>query len=838
MTGDRQARVREIFEEALTVDTASRGALVERASDGDATLAREVMELLAANKQAGAFLDRLSIDAGGDPAAVVVGQRLGPYVVVREIGRGGMGRVYLATRADDQFEKEVAIKVVSAAFDGLGLAERFARERQILANLDHPHITRLIDAGTTTTGLPYLVMDAVDGVPIDEYCRQQSLPVRERLQLFRKVCDAVQYAHRHLVVHRDLKPSNILVTADGSPRLLDFGIAKLLADDGSAGPAQTMTAAQMMTPEYASPEQARGEAVTTATDVYSLGVLLYQLLTGKRPYSWNTQRLDEIVRLICEAPVPRPSSVAPAADADAIAGDLDAIVLTALRKEPERRYASVSQFADDIRLHLGGAPVSARTDAFSYRAGKFVRRHRVAVTAAALIAIAMATGLGVALWQARIARAERLEAEAQRARAERRFTDVRKLAGSFLFEFHDAVAPLAGSTPARKLVVTKALEYLDSLAREAAGDTSLGDVAGALDSYRQAEAVRRTLVEQTPDDLGRQERLATSAVKIADAIFGRGDLKAAVEQYQTVRSVREAALKLDPASLPSLTGLAEVTGRLCTVLIPVGDVKGALDNCRRNAELLATLVERVPGNPAFQAQRALNLLATGNAQRMAGDPKGAAVSLTAAVEALTARLAASPDNADLARRLSVGHAYLANALADLGDLEGAAASYGRAVEPLSRLVGLDPQNARFRTDLVYMLTREGELLVKTGNVAKGRVATGRALALLRDRALAADAPPDMLNDYAWALVSCEPADLRQPALALTLAQRAVASADTPNPIHLHTLAWAQFRTGATQAAIATAERALAAMNAPTGPAVGLRKQIETDLATFKSGKAN
>ena len=360
-------------------------------------------------------------------------------------------------------------------------------------------------------------MEFVEGTRIDEYVRSQALTVPATLALFREVCDAVQFAHRNLVVHRDLKPQNILVTASGTPRLLDFGIATLVAADGVAtGATQTGTAA--MTPEYASPEQVRGERMTTASDVYSLGVLLYELLHGHTPARPGGKRADEVFRTVTDTEPARPSAAAARLGdrglAKRLTGDLDAIAMMALRKEPARRYASAGMLADDVRRYLEGQPVVARGEALSYQVVKLVRRHWFGVAAAAALFLVLIAGIVATSWQARVADQQRREAERQRARAERRFADVRRLANSFLFEFHDAVAPLSGSTPARRLVVTKALEYLDSLAKEATGDRALqhelaaaydrvgdvqgnpttpniGDAAGALDSYRKAEAIRR-----------------------------------------------------------------------------------------------------------------------------------------------------------------------------------------------------------------------------------------------------------------------------------------------------------------------------------------------------------
>lgn len=423
------------------------------------------------------------------------GCRIGPYRLSRELGRGGMGTVYLGVRDDDAFQKRVAIKILERGMDTDAIVRRFRNERQILAGLEHPCIAGLLDGGSTPEGLPYFAMEYIEGQAIVDYCESRQLDTTARVKLFQSVCAAVQYAHQNLIVHRDIKPANVLVTTDGTPKLLDFGIAKLL-DPELWGQTLAPTAAglQLMTPEYASPEQVRGDAVTTATDVYSLGVLLYELLTGRLPYRLTSRAPADIVRAVCESVPMRPSTAVtqlagvdpnvesppsdgrpdtssprsgrerPRPDTDRLrrrlAGDLDNIVLKALSKEPSRRYASVDQFSEDLRRHLAGLPVIARKDTLGYRTAKFVRRNRAAVAAGAMTFAALIAGIVGTTWQARAAQRERLIAE-------QRFGDVRQLANSLLFEVHDAVRDLPGSTPARQLLVSKGLEYLDKLSRDA-----------------------------------------------------------------------------------------------------------------------------------------------------------------------------------------------------------------------------------------------------------------------------------------------------------------------------------------------------------------------------------
>lgn len=428
MSSERLKKAGELFHAALEQRPEQRAIFLEQTCSGDQLLREEVESLLAAHQKAESFMKLpavsvVAVELLDQEEQLVEGQQIGSYKIIREIGRGGMGAVYLAERADQQYKKHVAIKLIKRGMDTDYVLQHFRNERQILANFDHPNIARLLDGGSTETGLPFFVMEYVEGKAIDDYCDEQGLNITQRLELFQQVCAAVTYAHRHLVIHRDIKPSNIVVTAEGIPKLLDFGIAKILQSETSGEAGVTLTDMRVMTPEFASPEQVQGVPVTTATDVYSLGVVLYELLTGCSPYRFTSRAPLEIARIITASQPQLPSAMIDTAEAKAesaesfsklregsldrlrrrLQGDLDNIVLMALRKEPERRYQSVEQFSEDIRRHLEGLPVIARKDTFSYRASKFAQRNKVAVAAAvfAILAIVVsATVAGIIQWRA------------------------------------------------------------------------------------------------------------------------------------------------------------------------------------------------------------------------------------------------------------------------------------------------------------------------------------------------------------------------------------------------------------------------------------------------------
>ncbi len=476
-------RAQELFNEAVDLPPAERKKLLDRICGENETLRREVESLLDSDAQANSFIEdpaeSIPRDFLTEPEENFSGRQFGTYRVIREIGRGGLGAVYLAARADESFEKQVALKVVKRGLDTDDILRRFRVERQILAQLEHPNIARLIDAGSTEDGLPYFVMEYVQGQSLLDYCDATGAGVTERLQLFRKICEAVAYAHQNLVIHRDLKPSNILVTAGGEPKLLDFGIAKVLTPEEDAY-AQTIPSLRILTPEYASPEQIKGGKITTSSDVYSLGVLLYELLSGQKPYRLTSRSAEEFSKAITDQEPERPSTTRQdhpqinQQDSHSLRGDLDNIVLMALRKEPERRYASVERFSEDVRRHLVGLPVIAHKDTLNYRASKFVKRNKTGVAAVALIILALLGGLIATTWQTRIARQER-----DRARAAQTSAELARKQSERLNSFLQTL--LSSADPSRLGRNVKVVEVLD-----AAGKSLDGELASEPELLAQA----------------------------------------------------------------------------------------------------------------------------------------------------------------------------------------------------------------------------------------------------------------------------------------------------------------------------------------------------------------
>lgn len=579
--------IESVFFDALDLPVEERERFVRDRCAGDSNSAEEVLSLLEAHFDGPPLIDGSLLTLGmkilaGNASDDESPAQVGRYRITRELGHGGMAVVYLAEREEGDFQHRVAVKVMRGGRESRSLLARFVTERQVLATLDHPNIARLYDGGVTERGVPYIVMEYVDGAPFLEYCRKNLPELEDRLRLFTKVCDAVQHAHRNLIVHRDLKPGNILVMADGTPKLLDFGIAKIFRDDFKNTLAQTAAEERLLTPAYASPEQIRGKNITTATDVYSLGVIFYELLSGDSPYSKSRDTYEELIAAICDRESVRPSAaVENAADEDLseverrrrknrVSGDLDIIALKALAKDPARRYASVDQMAEDIRRHLDGRPISARPDTVRYRVTKFVKRNRWQTAAAVLVMASMLSGAGVALWQARKAELERVKAEQSQKKAKDRADSIQKLCGDFI-RIHNEIKDVPGATNARKLVLELGVNNLDILASDTPNDPlllldlarayktfgdlqgrpssgNLGDLPGALRSYESAEEILGKIIKENSPDI---EALVCS-IEIDLGISGIQERTGALnlarrKQRNSVKSL-ENLLKLNPPS--------------------------------------------------------------------------------------------------------------------------------------------------------------------------------------------------------------------------------------------------------------------------------------------------
>ncbi len=757
MQSERWQQVTELFEAAAEMKEPERTRYLQEECAGDRELLAEIESLLASHEQASQFIEQpiaaVPREVFSETRSDRSDEQFGAYRIIREIGRGGLGTVYLAERADDEYRKEVAIKLVRRGLDTEDILRRFRNERQILAQLDHPNIARLIDGGTTEDGLPYFVMEYVKGETIGAYCESHALDLRTRLELFQKVCAAVTYAHQNLVIHRDLKPSNILVTPEGEPKLLDFGIAKLLTTDENVFTV-TVPALRVMTPDYASPEQIRGEKITTGSDVYSLGVVLFELLTGQKPYRLTGRTQEELSRAITDHEPSRPSALV-SERSKLIGGDLDKIILMALRKEPERRYPSVERFSDDIRRFLGGLPVSARRDTFSYRTQKFLQRNKIGVAAAVMVYLLLAGGVVVTLIQAERVARERDHARREAAKAERINTFLQNV-----LAFSSPSWLSSNTKHNREATVVEALEaasqrveteLTDQPEVAAAVDFTLGMTFRSLSRFELAEkhmreslAIRRRLLGPQDQDVAQslaglgdiiyasKNGEAESSLREAIAIYRRaekngevdakwftialsdmalvvqfskkGDPKEAVALFQEALQVADRLKGADRAPIPI------IYSNLGNFLFDHGDIDSAIAYTRKAIKE----EELVPGEGRMETGTFLNNL--GNALGARGDlAEGRAVLQKSIVFYMKA--------------LGDSHSYTTAPIANLADNYCRAGEYDRALEESRRAVDIlkraYPDDERI--DYVRAWIPLGKALTHTGELAEGEKILRRAV---------------------------------------------------------------------------------------------------------------
>ncbi len=735
LSTDRWQRIEALFSSLVDVPAEQRAHALREAAATDADLAATVEGMLA-HADAGPRLQDAVGSVAGSLTEVSAGlpPRFGAFRVVREIGRGGMGVVYEGV-SDDEFARRVAIKMAPLAAVGAAADARFRLERQILSSLDHPNIARFLDAGTEGA-LPYLVMEFVQGEPITSYVTRKALPLAERLRLVQKLCGALQYAHQRLVVHRDLKPSNILVTDDGTPKLLDFGVAKLL-DEGE-GPSPTL-GALAWTPDYASPEQVTGEIVGTPSDIYSLGLVLYEVLTGARAQVTDTTSPLALSRSVCEVEPPRPSEKVSAAGdavtARRLRGDLDTIVMTAIHKDPARRYASASSVADDIERYLTGLPVEARAGSIWYRVRKAVARHRGVAVAASLLTLAVVGGLVSTAYQAR--------------RADRRFQQVRALANEFVFGVHDRIAVLPGSTEARRALVQTALTYLENLREDAAGDQSLakelaaayikvgrvqghpldahlGEPDAAAASFTRARELLTPL--EAAGDFDARLELARLEMFTANLSRSRGDLAGTDRSHARALELTDRLLATRPRDEATLEIFGEVNADIARTANAVNRIDEAAQAATRALEAAEALTALRPGDANRRNNLATAFSATASAQLAKGQFAEAAASFGRAAEVRETLLKEAPGNTDYRRGIVVALGNMGDVLGartgeNLGDLAGASRAFARAIAISRAMIADDPKDRRATFDLVNGLLRLGAVQIEMPGGLRDALAT-------------------------------------------------------------------------------------------------------------------
>ncbi|MDI1240295.1 MAG: serine/threonine-protein kinase [bacterium] len=710
-----------------------------------------VERLLRADAEAGDFIAKpflveqgsVGLEESSEVAAI------DGYNIISPIGTGGMGTVYLADRVGDGFTQRVALKLIK---DGMGtdlVLRRFLAERQILAGLDHPNIARMLDGGSTADGLPYFVMEYVDGRPLREFCDDRSLDTRSRVELFAKLCDAVSYAHQKLVVHRDIKPSNIIVDEKGEPKLLDFGIAKLLSPDWQTSD-ETVTATQfrILTPEYASPEQLRGDPTSTLTDVYSLGIVLYELLTGVRPFQEDGRnpaaladairtkepRKPSVVGIFDTTPADKdakatkaeaanrtgeletfPATRRSVPDPHALRGDLDNIVLKAIRREPDSRYQSVRDLLEDIERYLHGLPVKATRDTATYRLNKFVKRHRAGVAVTGVSAALLTSALGFSIYQYS-------QANRERSRAETRFTEVRRFANSILFDHYEQIRNLPGTTEAKAKLVTEAVSYLDAVSKDSdddpellrelakgyrqlaeiqgitAGSGDLGDLAGSKVSLDKSIDIRQKLLAVAPDNVEDLRQLALLLAEYGGVAELSVEERAAYGKraFEIVLRLRTLNPNKEQAEADYARGLWDRAGANRRL----GDNAAAIRDFSEAASIYETFYNNGSGDKRFRRSAALTYKNLGTVHRVAGDPAAALASYEKALAHDLTIAAETPDSVDARLALSFSRRGVGEALNDMARYAEALVSLNEAIKSQEAIRRSDPSNA-FAADNLF-----------------------------------------------------------------------------------------------------------------------------------------
>lgn len=767
-------RVEPLFAAAIDMDAAARAECLAGLDAADPPAAAVLRRMLETHERAVRRQEMETVPKlapwplAGSPHAP--GERIGPFELERALGRGGMGEVWLARQADGRVERRVALKLAAVHAYGEGLAERFGRERDILARLEHPNIARLYDAGVTEAGQPWLAMEYVEGMSLSEYVETRTVSLAARLALYRQVLAAVAHAHRHLIVHRDLKPANILIDGAGQVRLLDFGIARMI-DDDEAGSSSALTRAggRMMTLRYAAPEQAAGGAITTATDIYSLGVILHELVTGLAPYRAvrEGKPLTEAMLLREETTVPSKLALSAATArsfglasarqlARLVSGELDAIVLKAMRRDPADRYASVHLLDQDILAFLEKRPVKARAGTWRYLAGRFALRQKVPIALLSTVLAMLVLGLVMADRERRVA-------VAQKARAEKHFASVRTLANTLIFDVHAKLERVPGSLEARALLVKTALDYLDALLAEAGGDpalmaeiavaygrigniqgqpgaANLGEVSEAIGKFEKGKALFSAVATMRPDDMRivREHRNLSFALARAYALKGdprwRPEIAAMVALSQRVAGL-PGATPGDRAMVAK--GIAEQAHLLAAFTGQDAATEAAVLEAVRSVE---TLVAEYPRDPVVRealmaVYRSAGDVLTGNRWTPASARQGVDF-YGKALTTVRGAIALDPGDAQM-RELEVDNMVrLAQTTARTGEYREADAVMGEAVKRAAALVALDPRNVNLAG--VYLVVQANAALManRVGDPARavrhGREAIAIAAGLSPD----------------------------------------------------------------------------------------------------------